>query len=501
MKMSRRNLIKLTSAAAIGLPATGLTTGGATSTNDKTSSPQSNTRTFPKGFYWGTATASYQIEGAWNEDGKGPSIWDVFAHTPGKIKNDDTGDVAIDHYHGYKEDVKIMKDLGANAYRFSISWPRIFPNGTGQPNPKGIDFYNRLVDELKAAGIEPFATLYHWDLPQALHDKYGGWQSRETSKAFGDYAGYVAKSLSDRVRYFFTINEFKQLADTGYHGVELTVQGKLVRLHIAPALSLEEGPLNQVKHHAILGHGLAVQAIRAQGKRGTKVGPAENMPHAVPAIDSPKHVKAAEAATRDLNNYFLVPMLEGKYREEFLKSAGKNAPKFTDEDMKIIGAPLDFVGINVYIPSLLVVASDQPPGYREVPFNISHPKMFSSWHRLALESQYWSPRPLYSIWRPKEIYITENGCAASDVVAADGNVYDSDRVMYLRNGMMWQQRATAEGIPLKGNFYWSAMDNLEWTDGFGTRFGLVYVDFNTQKRTPKLSAEWFCEAAKRNAVV
>jgi beta-glucosidase len=357
------------------------------------------------------------------------------------------------------------------------------------------------VDELKAAGIEPFATLYHWDLPQALQEKYGGWQSSETSKAFGDYGGYVAKHLSDRVTYFFTINEFNQVTAMGHRGVEMQVQGKTVRMHIAPGLTLKEGPLNQVRHHTVLGHGLAVQAIRATGGAGTKVGPAENMPHALPVIDSSEHVKAAEAATRDLNRYFFVPMLEGRYDEAYLKSAGKDAPKFTDAEMRIIGAPLDFVGINVYIPTLLVMASDQPPGYREVPFNVSHPKMFSPWHRLAPESQYWSPRLLHSIWKPKEIYITENGCAASDVVAADGNVYDSDRLMYLRNGLMHQQRATAEGIPLKGGFYWSTMDNLEWTSGFGTRFGLVYVDFTTQRRIPKLSAHWFREAARRNAVV
>jgi beta-glucosidase len=287
----------------------------------------------------------------------------------------------------------------------------------------------------------------------------------------------------------------------GHRGVEMIVQGKAVRMHIAPGLTLEDGPLNQVRHHTILAHGLAVQAMRASGRAGTKIGPAENMPHALPVLDSPEHVKAAETATRALNRYFFVPMLEGRYDEAFLKEAGKDAPKFTDEEMKIIGSPLDFVGINVYIPSVLVMASAQPPGYQEVPWNVSHPKMFSSWHRLAPESQYWAPRLLHSLWKPKEIYVTENGCAASDVVAGDGQVYDSDRVMYLRNGLMWQQRATTEGTPLKGSFYWSAMDNLEWTDGFGTRFGLVYVDFKTQRRIPKLSAQWFREAARRNAVV
>jgi beta-glucosidase len=455
---------------------------------------------FPKGFYWGTATSAYQIEGAWNEDGKGPSIWDTYAHTPGKIKNNDTGDVANDHYHRYKEDVALMRTIGANAYRFSICWPRIFPEGTGQPNPKGLDFYNRLVDELKAAGIEPFATLYHWDLPQALEDK-GGWQNRDTAKAFADYAGYVAEKLSDRVRHFFTINEFNQVTVMGHQGYEITVQGKRIRMLIAPGLVLADGPLNQVRHHTILAHGLAVQAIRARGRAGTKVGPAENMPHALPVIDTPEHVKAAETATRKLNRYFFVPILEGRYDDDYLETAGADAPKFTDEEMKIIGAPLDFVGINVYLPSSLVKASGGPPGYADVPFSDSHPKMYSDWHRLAPESQYWSPRLLHALWKPKEIYVTENGCAALDVIAPDGNVYDSDRVMYLRNGMMHLQRATAEGIPLRGNFYWSTMDNFEWTAGFGNRFGLVYVDFKTQQRTPKLSASWFREAASRNRVV
>jgi len=375
------------------------------------------------------------------------------------------------------------------------------PERNRTADPKGLDFYSRLVDELKDAGIEPFATLYHWDLPQALQDKYGGWQSADTAKAFGEYAAYLAKHLSDRVRYFFTINEFNQVTAMGHRGVELNVQGKTVQMHIAPGLTLADGPLNQVRHHSILAHGLAVQAIRASGRPGTKVGPAENMPHALPAIDSPEHVKAAEAATRMLNRYFFVPMLEGRYDAAYLTAVGKDAPKFTDAEMKIVGSPNDFVGINVYIPSLLVMASDQPQGYREIPWNVSHPKMFSSWHRLAPESQYWSPRLLHSLWKPKEIYITESGCASSDVVAADGHVYDSDRLMYLRSSLTYLQRVTAEGVPVKGNFYWSAMDNLEWTDGFGTRFGLVYVDFRTQKRTPKLSASWYREAARRNAVV
>src|SRR5262245_51824464 len=269
------------------------------------SSQPSQSRTFPKGFYWGVGTSSYQIEGAWNEDGKGLSIWDTYAHKPGHIKNNDTGDVANDHYHRYKEDVALMKDIGANSYRFSVAWPRIFPDGTGQANPKGLDFYSRLVDELKEAGIEPFATLYHWDLPQTLQDKYRGWQSKETAKAFADYAGYVAEQLGDRVTHFFTINEFRSFVEGGYQGFDVQVGGgKTVHLGGAPGMRLSNRELNQVRHHAVLGHGLAVQAIRARGRAGAKVGFAENMLTAVPVIESPEYVKAAERATRDLNADF-----------------------------------------------------------------------------------------------------------------------------------------------------------------------------------------------------
>src|SRR5215475_155248 len=238
---TRRDVGKL--AGPVTMAASSATTAGAQAAK-KADMARSAPRQFPNGFFWGTGTSAYQIEGAWNEDGKGLSIWDTYAHTPGNIKNGDTGDVANDHYHRYKEDVALMRSIGAKAYRFSIAWPRIFPEGTGQPNPKGLDFYSRLVDELKAASIEPFATLYHWDLPQALQDQ-GGWQSREIPKAFGDYAGSVARHLGDRVKHFFTINEFQQVCDTGHRGVELVVAGKPVRLHIAPGLTLDEEALNQ----------------------------------------------------------------------------------------------------------------------------------------------------------------------------------------------------------------------------------------------------------------
>src|SRR5499426_393608 len=499
---TRRDVLKSGGALALGLTAAALPGCKPTDTGTASATAASGAaRQFPKGFYWGTGTSSYQIEGAWNEDGKGPSIWDTYAHTPGNIKNNDTGDVANDHYHRYKEDVALMKDIGANAYRFSVAWPRIFPEGTGKPNPKGLDFYSRLVDELKTAGIEPFATLYHWDLPQTLQDNYGGWQSKETAKAFANYAGYIAEHLSDRVRHFFTINEFRSFVEAGYHGFDTQIGGgKTLHLGGAPGLRLSNGELNQVRHHAVLGHGLAVQAIRACGRAGTKVGFAENMRAVVPVIETPEYVKASEIATRELNADFTTVLLEGRYTDDYLKMTGRDAPKFTDDELKTIASPLDFVGINVYRPNSFVMPSDEPPGYRSITINASHPKMQSEWHVFDPHCLYWAPHHVQSLWGAKSIFITENGCAASDVVADDGKVYDSDRIMFLRACLTQLQRATADGVPVNGYFLWSAQDNFEWIYGYGNRFGLIYVDFQTLKRTPKLSASFFRETARRNAV-
>jgi beta-glucosidase len=435
-----------------------------------------------------------------NEDGRGVSIWDTYAHTPGKTKNGDTGDVADDHYHRYADDVRLMESLGVKAYRFSIAWPRIFPNGTGTPNAKGLAFYDRLVDAQLAAGIEPFATLYHWDLPQALQDRYGGWQSRETAKAFADYAGYVASKLSDRVKYFFTMNEFYSFVDMGYAGIDMDVEGKKLHIELAPGMQL--GPaIYQVRHNAVLGQGLAVQAIRAMGKPATKCGPADNINAAVPVVDTPENTAAALHATRELNAAYLTVMLEGAYTDSYIKTAGRNAPKIADGDLKIIGAPVDFVGINVYRPTVYVLPSNEPAGFKAIPFNASHPHMRSVSHLLGPEVMYWAPRHVASLWNAKEIYITESGCGASDAIAPDGNVYDSDRIMYTRNSLAWLARATADGVPVKGYFQWSFMDNFEWGDGYSNRFGLVYVDYQTQQRIPKVSASYFKAAAAANAVV
>lgn len=481
---SRRHFAKLAGLSALGMAAP-------VKAAEDDSGPAAGRHApapFPKGFVWGTATSSYQIEGAVDVDGRGPSIWDTFSHTPGKISDGSNGDRANEHYQRYKQDVGLIRDLGARAYRFSIAWPRIFPEGTGAANPKGLDFYNRLVDELLANGIEPWATLYHWDLPQALQDRVGGWRSSDTSKAFADYSGYVAERLSDRVKNFFTLNEPGRFLSFGYGwGID------------APGLKLPVGEVNQAMHHVALGHGLAVQAIRAKARSGTRVGPAENITVCVPVYDAPDHVRAAETATRELNSGFLGVLLEGKYTDGFLAWFGKDAPKFTPEELKIISSKNDFVGLNIYTPNY-VAASDTKPGWKVLPFPASFPRMISDWLRVGPEAIYWAPRLAAKIWDIDAIYISENGTSSEDKLSPDGKVYDLDRIMYLRNYLAQLQRATAEGVPVKGYFLWSLMDNFEWIHGFEERFGVYRVDFETQARVPKLSASFFRDVVARNAI-
>jgi beta-glucosidase len=442
-------------------------------------------RGFPKGFKWGCATAAYQVEGAVKEEGRGETNWDIFSHTPGKVANGDTGDVACDSYHRYREDHQLLKNLGVSTYRMSLAWSRIFPEGRGQPNQAGIDHYNRVIDDLLANGITPYVTLFHWDLPAALP---GGWQSRDTAKAFADYAGFMAGKLSDRVKHFMTINEFACFTDLGHR------EG----IH-APGLKLDPAGVNQVRHHGVLAHGLGVQAIRASAKAGTKVGLADNPSITVPVIETPEHINAARKAMREVNAAALTAVMEGRYIDSYLTAQGAAAPKVEEGDMKAIGSPLDFVGINVYAPQF-VRADTNAQGYSVLPMLASSPRMASPWLRVGPESAYWAVRNATELWKPKAIYITENGCSADDPVT-DGRIDDADRVMYLRNYIGQAQRATAEGLPLKGYFLWSLMDNFEWADGYGKRFGLHYVDFKTQTRIPKLSAAWYRELIRRNALV
>ncbi len=479
--VSRRSFAQFAAAAASLLS---LPKGEAVA---QTSTHTAGSLSFPQGFLWGSATASYQVEGAVREDGRGVSIWDTFSHTPGKTNKGQTGDVADDSFHRYKEDIALMKALGLKTCRFSVAWPRIYPTGSGALNPKGFDYYDRFLDELHRNGIEPYCTLYHWDLPQPLQDK-GGWQNRETAQRFADYAGYAAGKLSDRVRHFMTMNEIEVFIGNGYGSGD----------H-APGLKLERKALAQTSHHAILGHGLAVLAIRASARPGTKIGLASNVRACVPVVDSPEHVAATRTGLREENGRFLTPIMEGRYTDLYLKTMGVDAPHFTPDEMKAIGSPLDFVGLNIYGPEY-IRADSSAKGYESVPMPSSFPSMLSPWLKVGPESLYWTPKLAAEVWGVKEIYITENGCSAIDIPNAKGEILDIDRIMYLRNYLTQLQRGTAEGVPVKGYFCWSLLDNYEWADGYDKRFGLTYVDFATQKRTPKLSSSFYRRVIETNRI-
>jgi beta-glucosidase len=465
-------------ASGLSLPAFAKGQGGAT--------PNPMRLQYPEGFLWGCATASYQVEGGAKDGGRGPSLWDVFSHTPGKTHEGDTGDVADDSYHLYKEDVRLLKNLGVQTYRMSMSWSRIFPEGKGKVNQTGVDYYSKVVDELLANNITPYITLFHWDTPAALP---GGWQNRDTSKAFADYAAFITKKLGDRVKHWMTTNEFVCFTDLGYKVGQF-----------APGLKLPDAQANQVRHHGILAHGLAVQAIRANTPSGTQVGLAENATVYVPIMETKEHIEAAQKATRFGNAPFLTALMEGKYMDLYLEREGANAPKVEAGDFKAISSPLDFVGINVYTP-FFVRADDSKQGYAEVPYPTSQPKMASPWILLAPECLYWAVRNIVDLWKIPALFITENGCSSDDVINSAGRIDDIDRVMYLRNHITHLHRAVTEGYPVKGYFLWSLVDNFEWADGYSKRFGIHYVDFKTLKRTPKLSAEWYREVIARNAVM
>ncbi len=448
---------------------------------------EAGARAFPQGFLWGSATASYQVEGAVHEGGRGTTIWDTFSHTPGKVANGDTGDVAVDFYHRFREDIGIMQQLGLKTCRFSVAWSRIFPNGTGAPNQPGIDFYRRLVDAMLQAGVVPYCTLYHWDLPQALQDK-GGWQNPDCPKWLADYEGFMAGKLAPQVKNFMTVNELRIFTELGYS----------LGTH-APGLRVNAKELSQLCHHAVLGHGLSVQAIRSATPSGTQIGLADNAIVTVPVIEDDATITAARRAMREENARFLTVIMEGRYTDAYLQRLGADAPVFTPAELKAISTPVDFVGLNVY-EGTYVRADSGPKGYALVPPPASYPTMYSPWLRFTPEAIYWSPRHVTDLWHPKALYITENGTSSKDVVAPDGQVYDTDRVMFLRSYLTQLQRACAEGVPLKGYFLWSLLDNFEWADGYDKRFGIVYVDLQTQKRTPKLSAAYYRQVAARNVV-
>ncbi|MBB5872557.1 beta-glucosidase [Allocatelliglobosispora scoriae] len=447
---------------------------------------------FPEGFRWGVATASYQIEGASAEDGRTPSIWDTFARTPGKVYRGHTGDIACDHYHRYPEDVAIMRDLGVQTYRFSTAWPRVKPDGTGPTNQRGLDFYDRLTDALLAAGIDPMVTLYHWDLPQVLEDR-GGWTNRETAYHFADYAAAVHARLGDRVRTWTTLNEPWCSAFLGYSSGD----------H-APGRT--ETPASfRAAHHLLLGHGLAVQALRAGGAREVSI--TVNLTHATPLDPSSSHdVDAATIVDGLHNRIFLDPLLRGRYPTDMLALTARFAglDHIRPGDDAIIAAPIDLLGVNYYVPTILAAKvgtapSTQFPGTEGVVFvPQDRPTTAMDWPIDASGLRDLLLR-LGRDYPETPLMITENGAAFYDVVDGD-RVNDADRIDFLRSHLLAAHEAIAAGVNLQGYLAWSLLDNFEWAYGYDKRFGLVHVDYTTQRRIPKESAHWFKEVIAANAL-
>ena len=446
---------------------------------------------FAKDFVWGAATSSYQIEGTGRDSGKGQNIWDVFTKEPGRVYEGHTGDIACDHYHRFREDVAYMKELGLKGYRFSIDWSRVLPEGTGKVNEKGIDFYNALIDELLEQGIEPYITLYHWELPYEIY-KRGGWMNPEIVEWFGQYARLVAERFSDRVKYFFTLNEPQCFVGLGF------LQG----CH-APGVKAPLRDTFEMAHNALKAHGRAVQMLRAYGKQNVQIGYAPTSGMCYPEKETPKDIEAARKALfalpDDLSNWtwnvswWSDPVILGKYPEEGMKKYEKYLPVITDEDMKLISQPIDFYGQNIYNGRCIRMGTDGRP--EEVRRPAGFPKTATNWP-VTPEALYWGPKFLYERYR-KPIYITENGMACHDTFSQDGKVHDPNRIDFLARYLKNLKRA-AEEIDIRGYFQWSLMDNFEWDKGYAERFGIIYVDFETQERIWKDSAYWYRDLIRRN---
>ncbi|MEU2023048.1 GH1 family beta-glucosidase [Streptomyces sp. NPDC016469] len=465
------------------------------------------TTTFPTGFVWGAATAAYQVEGAAAEDGRTPSIWDTFSRTPGKVRNGDTGDIAADHYHRYRDDVALMKQLGLKAYRFSISWSRVQPTGRGPAVERGLDFYRKLVDELLEAGITPVATLYHWDLPQELEDA-GGWPERATAERFADYAAIMAGALGDRVGMWTTLNEPWCSAFLGY-GSGVHAPGRT-----EPASAL------RAAHHLNLAHGRAIEVLRGQLPATAQTSVTLNLHQVRPLTPSPEDADAARRIDAVGNRVFTGPMLHGAYPEDLLADTAHVvdwSKLVQDGDLEAIARPVDVLGINYYTPTLVSTpeqggsgsgndvhgaSSFSPwPGSEHVAFHLAEGK--------ATTAMNWSidPNGLYNLLMDVSrehpgipLMVTENGAAFDDYVSPEGRVQDPERIAYLHGHLDALQRAVADGADVRGYFLWSLLDNFEWAYGYAKRFGAVYVDYATQRRTPKASAHWYADVIRRHAL-
>ena len=456
------------------------------------------TARFPEGFAWGTATASYQIEGAVDAAGRRPSIWDTFAHTPGKVHDGDTGDVADDHYHRYREDVGLLADLGVTHYRFSLAWPRLQPDGRGAINSAGLDFYSRLVDELLTHDIVPWVTLYHWDLPQALEDG-GGWPARDTAERFAEYAAMTHDALHDRIRHWTTLNEPWCSSFLGY------AAGAHAPGRTEPAAALAAA------HHLLLGHGLAVSAMR-ECDAGSQIGITLNLSPVDPATDGPADVDAARRVDAVSNRIFLDPLLRGRYPDDLRADVAEisDFDFVRPGDEAVIAAPLDFLGVNYYFRAI-VRANDGAPvqdphaqawvGSTDVaPVTTGLPTTAMGWEV--------DPSGLHDVltwlardYEPIPLYVTENGAAFDDHVESDGSIHDHDRISFLDGHFRAALQAIDDGADVRGYFVWSLLDNFEWAYGYAKRFGLVHVDYDTQTRTPKDSARWFAEVTRRNGLI
>ncbi|MCT2594090.1 beta-glucosidase [Streptomyces sp. N2-109] len=431
----------------------------------------------PADFRWGVATAAYQIEGAAAEDGRSPSIWDTFSHTPGAVAGGDTGDVACDHYHRWPEDLALMRRLGVDSYRFSLAWPRIVPGGDGAVNEAGLAFYDRLTDALLEAGITPFPTLYHWDLPQALQDR-GGWPARETAEHFAAYAAVVAERLGDRITHWATLNEPLCSAWIGH------LEGRM-----APGLTDIDAAV-RASHHLHLGHGLAVQALRA-AVPGAQIGVVNNLTRCEPATDSEADVAAARRADGHTNRWWMDPIHGRGYPEDMLAVYGVDVP-VKPGDLETIAAPLDWLGLNYYFRTVVADDPDGPPPHVRPVDTPGAPRTGMDWE-IHAESLTATLRRMSEDYGAQHLYVTENGSAYPDTLGPDGQVHDPERTAYLEEHLAACAEAVRQGVPLEGYFAWSLLDNFEWAYGYEKRFGLVHVDYATQKRTIKDSGHRYAD--------
>jgi beta-glucosidase len=446
---------------------------------------------FPGDFVWGAAAASYQIEGAVAEDGKGPSDWDMFCQRQGVIFEGHDGSVACDHYHRYPEDVRLMKELGIRAYRLSMCWPRILPEGTGAVNAAGLAFYDRLIDTLLEAGIEPWVTLFHWDYPLHLFHR-GGWLNRDSAEWYADYAALIGKHFSDRVKHFFTLNEPQVYIGFGLQ------EGR----H-APGLQLPMAEVLLAGHHTLLAHGLGVQALRAAAKQPLRIGYAPVGMPKLPASDAPADIELARRATFEVtersawnNAWWMDPVYLGRYPEQGLAFYGKDVPQIRGGDMKTIHQPLDFFGVNIYQGTIVDADPTAPHGYRLRAGLPGRPSTAFNWP-ITPEALYWGPRNYYERYG-LPVAITENGLSCRDWVSRDGRVHDPGRIDFTARYLDAFRRAIADGTKGLGYFHWSIMDNFEWSAGYRERFGLIHVDYQTLARVPKDSYYWYREVIAAN---